>query len=90
MQLFPCPFCGLRTENEFHFGGDFGNHRPEGFRDVSEETWANYLYFRNNPKGDSAQIWMHMTCGEVFGMDRNTVDHKVSGSTGFGAEGDSA
>jgi sarcosine oxidase, subunit delta len=79
MQLFPCPFCGLRGEAEFHFGGEYANERPEG-PTVTNETWSSYLHLRNNLKGASVEIWMHLTCGEIFRMDRNTVDHSVAGS----------
>ena len=71
MQIFSCPFCGPRPEYEFHFGGDLGNHRPEG--DVTAEVWSQYLHFRNNPKGISREIWLHLTCGEIFAMQRDTV-----------------
>jgi sarcosine oxidase subunit delta len=80
MQLFPCPFCGLRGEAEFHFGGEYANARPEG-ESVGDDAWSSYLYLRGNPKGASAEVWIHLTCGEVFRMDRNTVDHTVAGST---------
>ncbi|MDR7127212.1 sarcosine oxidase subunit delta [Pseudotabrizicola sp. 4114] len=73
MQTFSCPFCGSRPEYEFHFGGDAGNERPEGFATVAAPVWAEYLHFRNNPKGDTQEVWLHMTCGELFVMDRNTV-----------------
>jgi len=79
MQLFPCPFCGLRSESEFHFGGDFGNVRPEG-PEVSDETWSSYLHLRNNPKGPASEVWMHLTCGEIFRMNRDTVTHAVVSS----------
>lgn len=73
MQIFSCPFCGPRPEYEFHFGGDLGNARPEGFDAVPDQAWADYLYFRNNPKGPAREVWMHLTCGEMFGMQRDTV-----------------
>ena len=73
MQIFSCPFCGPRPEYEFHFGGDLGNARPEGFDTVPDQAWADYLYFRNNPKGAAREVWMHLTCGEVFSMTRDTV-----------------
>ncbi len=73
MQIFSCPFCGPRPEYEFHFGGDLGNARPEGFDAVPDQAWADYLYFRNNPKGPAREVWMHLTCGEMFGMRRDTV-----------------
>lgn len=84
MQLLTCPFCGARSESEFHFGGDLGNLRPEGGADVPAETWANYLYFRNNKRGAASEVWMHMTCGELFRMDRDTVDNGVIASAGLG------
>ena len=87
MQLLPCPFCGPRSESEFHFGGDLGNHRPEGFRAVPDERWTDYLYLRHNRRGDTSEVWMHMTCGEVFRLDRNTVSHAIAGSSRLVAEG---
>ncbi|MFC3072034.1 sarcosine oxidase subunit delta [Shinella pollutisoli] len=75
MQLFPCPFCGPRSESEFHFGGEAGNRRPEGFRAVTDGEWAAYLHERDNRRGPASEIWMHMTCGEVFRMERDTVHH---------------
>lgn len=84
MQLFPCPFCGLRAESEFHFGGDLGNARPEGGAAVSDTTWSAYLHLRRNPKGPAREVWMHLTCGEIFALERDTVTHAVLGSHGFG------
>lgn len=83
MQLFPCPFCGLRDEREFHYGGEAGNLRPDGL-EVSPERWAGYLHMRANPKGATKEIWVHTTCGEFFAMERDTVVHTVSGSTTLG------
>ncbi|MCZ8547778.1 sarcosine oxidase subunit delta [Mesorhizobium qingshengii] len=85
MQLFPCPFCGPRDETEFHYGGDAGNARPDGTQ-VPIDRWANYLYLRTNPKGTTREIWVHMTCGEFFVMDRDTVTHKVLSSAALGGE----
>jgi len=79
MQLFPCPFCGPRDESEFHYGGEAGNVRPDG-KDVTAEKWAGYLYMRANPKGPTREIWVHLTCGEFFAMDRDSVTHAVGGS----------
>ena len=80
MQLFPCPFCGPREESEFHYGGEVGNLRPDGAY-VTADRWADYLYMRDNPKGASREIWMHLTCGEFFAMERDTVSHRVEGSS---------
>lgn len=86
MQLFPCPFCGLRSEKEFQFGGDFGNLRPDG-ADISPERWSSYLHHRDNPQGVASEVWMHMTCGELFRLERDTVTHAVSSSHAL-SEGD--
>lgn len=82
MQLFHCPFCGPRGESEFHYGGESGNLRPA--RDAGGETWANYLYMRDNPKGRTREIWMHKTCGELFEMTRDTVTHVVEDTKALG------
>lgn len=73
MHVFTCPFCGPRPEPEFHFGGEAGNTRPEGFAAVSDADWSAYLHLRANPKGHAREIWMHLTCCEIFVMARDTV-----------------
>jgi sarcosine oxidase subunit delta len=86
MQLFSCPFCGPRDETEFHYGGEAGNLRPDG-ADVTADRWASYLYMRDNPKGATREVWVHMNCGEFFVMERDSVNHKVASSTSLdGAE----
>ncbi|MBX9456500.1 MAG: sarcosine oxidase subunit delta [Rhizobium sp.] len=87
MQVFTCPFCGPRPETEFHFAGDLGNLRPEGFTEVSTETWTDYLFLHKNPRGESKEVWKHLTCMEVFTMTRDTVSHKVASSTALLPEG---
>lgn len=82
MQLFPCPFCGPRDEAEFRYSGEAGNPRPDG-TDVPAERWATYLHTRHNPKGATREVWVHLTCGELFVMDRDTVNHSISGSEAF-------
>ena len=79
MQQFPCPWCGLRAENEFHYGGDAGKQRPE--RAVSDAEWANYLYFRANARGAAHELWLHASgCGRWIEIERNTQTHAVTAS----------
>lgn len=80
MQLFQCPFCGVREEGEFHFTAEAGKVRPEPADTVSNMQWAAYLYMNNAPKGEAREIWLHLTCGEYFVMTRNTVTREVLGS----------
>ncbi len=86
MQLFPCPFCGLRDEREFVFLGPGGKVRPQTARAVSDEAWAAYLYDNPNPLGTAREVWMHRTCSEVFVMERDTQSMKVHGSRAPGKD----
>jgi sarcosine oxidase, subunit delta len=88
MQLFRCPFCGLRDETEFVFGAEAGNTRPEPAAQTSDSDWSRYLYMNSNPKGSSREIWVHVTCGEFFVMERDTVTHVVSASHAIGGDGE--
>jgi sarcosine oxidase subunit delta len=80
MQLFSCPFCGPRDETEFHFGGEAGKTRPEPAAEVDAARWAGYLHVNANPRGATREIWVHLTCGEFFVMERDTVSHVVAAS----------
>lgn len=81
MQTFPCPFCGPRDEREFHFAAEAGKTRPDTTSTVSADDWAQYLYAQKNPKGVSREVWMHVTCRELFVMERDTVTMDVLGVT---------
>ena len=78
MQRFPCPFCGLRNETEFHFAAEAGKARPEPAPEVSDSAWADYLYGQDAPRGSAREVWVHLTCGEFFVMSRDTVTRDVS------------
>ena len=77
MQLFPCPFCGLRPETEFHFQGEQGKLRPDTTGKVSAADWATYLHTQRNEKGVVREVWMHTTCAELFVMERDSVTMAV-------------
>jgi len=77
MQIFKCPFCGPRDETEFHFAAEAGKHRPEPAETVTDEAWADYLYMNDAPKGTACEVWVHLTCGEFFVMERDTVTREI-------------
>jgi sarcosine oxidase, subunit delta len=79
MQIFSCPFCGPRDESEFHYVGE-PKTRPEPANTVSDADWASYLWFNANPKGETREIWLHLTCMEMFAMTRDTALGTVLGS----------
>ena len=77
MLRIPCPHCGLRDEAEFSFGGPSHVTRPAF--EVSDATWANYLFVRQNPKGMHFERWSHAYgCGRWFNLARDTVTHRVA------------
>ena len=84
MHRFECPFCGPRDETEFRFGAEAGKRRPEPASTTTAGEWAEYLHFRSAPRGPAREIWVHLTCGEFFMMERNTQTHVVSGARRLG------
>lgn len=71
-----CPHCGPRDEHEFTFGGEAHLHRPD--ESVSDATWVEYLYFRDNPKGIHHERWCHsFGCSTWFNIARDTVTHEI-------------
>ena len=78
MLLIPCPYCGAeRPELEFRNGGEAHISRPLDPSAVSDADWAEYLYFRSNPKGVMAERWRHVSgCGRFFNVLRDTVSDK--------------
>ncbi len=77
MMILRCPWCGPRDEWEFHCGGTTAIVRPT--LDVGDGPWAEYLFFRDNPKGLHRERWRHAYgCGQWFNLVRDTVTHEVT------------
>ncbi len=77
MLKIDCPHCGPRDEAEFSFGGQSHIARPD--ESVDDQTWGEYLFFRDNPKGMHFERWCHTYgCGQWFNVARNTVTHEVT------------
>jgi sarcosine oxidase subunit delta len=76
MMLLTCPWCGPRDETEFVCGGTTHIARPA--LEASDAAWAEYLFFRDNPKGVHRERWRHSYgCGQWFNVARHTVTHQV-------------
>ena len=81
MLLIPCPWCGPRPENEFHYGGEAGIARPPDPSAVDDAAWADFLYMRSNPKGRHKERWRHqLGCGRFFNATRDTMTDRISGT----------
>jgi sarcosine oxidase subunit delta len=77
MLIVTCPYCGPRPEIEFRYGGEAHVARPEPPSQVSDEVWAAYLFYRNNPIGLHAERWLHVHgCGRWFNARRNTLSDR--------------
>ena len=78
MLRIPCPYCGERDENEFVFGGQAHIVRPEPTQQAGDREWADYLFFRDNPKGLHCERWQHhYGCRQWFNVVRHTVSHEI-------------
>ncbi len=77
MLLIRCPWCGERPELEFAYGGQAHLTRPSQSVEMSEQQWAEFLYFRKNARGLHAERWRHARgCGRFFNALRDTTtDH---------------
>ncbi len=73
MLQIQCPWCGLRDETEFHYGGQAHVAYPEDPAALSDEAWSQYLFFRDNPRGPFAERWVHSVgCRKWFNAVRDT------------------
>jgi len=74
MLLIHCPYCGARPETEFRCGGEAHIARPSDPSQLSDARWAEFLFFRTNPKGRHAERWLHIHgCQRWFNAVRDTV-----------------
>jgi heterotetrameric sarcosine oxidase delta subunit len=78
MLLLTCPWCGPRNETEYHHGGQGHVAYPENPAELTDAEWGEYLFVRDNPKGPSAERWVHSTgCRRWFNVVRDTTTYEV-------------
>lgn len=79
MQLIECPWCGPREEVEFHYGGQAHVAYPQDPSALDDREWAEYLFFRDNPKGLFRERWSHAAgCRRWFNAERDTVTYQFT------------
>ena len=77
MLLVPCPWCGLRDEVEFRYGGQAHVNYPPDPDALTDEEWADFLFMRDNPRGDFRERWFHAAgCRRWFNAVRNTATYE--------------
>lgn len=78
MLLIECPDCGPRDETEYAYGGEAHVPYPEDPSRLSDREWAEYLFYRSNPKGLLAERWVHAVgCRRWFNVVRDTATYEI-------------
>jgi sarcosine oxidase subunit delta len=76
MLRIECPWCGVRNEDEFSYGGDAGVQRPAD--DGSMDEWYDYVYTRDNSAGKHTEHWQHVNgCRAWVTVVRDTMTHEI-------------
>jgi sarcosine oxidase subunit delta len=71
-----CPHCGERDLREFTYkGAAIALDRPEP--EAGAEAWDAYVHLRDNPAGDTRDLWYHDPCGAWIEVQRDTVTHAI-------------
>jgi sarcosine oxidase subunit delta len=74
MLLIHCPHCGPRPELEFRYGGEAHIVRAKDPSKEDDAAWADFLYFRTNPRGLHVERWRHVHgCARFFNAVRDTT-----------------
>lgn len=87
MLRIECPWCGPRDQSEFRYGGAADVVRPADPAAASDAEWADYLFYRDNPKGVHRERWVHAYgCRQWFSIERDTATNEILGA-GAGESG---
>lgn len=79
MLFIDCPFCGNRPETEYAYGGQAHVAYPGDPHALTDEEWAQYLFYRDNPKGAFAERWVHVGgCRKWFNAVRDTRTYEFA------------
>ncbi len=76
MLLIRCPYCETeRPDIEFKYAGEA--HLKREPQTATDEEWTDFLFFRDNKRGEQAERWRHASgCGRYFNALRDTVTDK--------------
>lgn len=84
MLRIACPYCGIRDETEFTFGGPSHITRPK--TEADDGIWTSYLFNRKNPAGVHLERWAHIYgCGRWFNVARDSRTHEILKTYAMGA-----
>ena len=87
MLYINCPHCGMRSQNEFSYGGDASVKRPELNTEISDKEWDDFVYNRKSLRGKHLELWHHVSgCRQWFKAQRDTVTHEIFQTTKMNEE----
>ena len=74
-----CPYCGIRSQKEFAYGGDATVKRPKLNSDVSDKEWDDFVYMRKKaPEGNILNYGTtYSGCRQWFKAQRDTATHEI-------------
>jgi methylglutamate dehydrogenase subunit B len=74
-----CPYCGERGNEEFSYLGDASPVRPDTGSSAVAESYADYVYLRDNPCGVHREYWYHGAgCHSWLVVTRDTMSHEIT------------
>ncbi len=79
MLYIKCPYCGLRAQKEFSYGGDATVKRPNINEEVSSEDWDNFVYMRKSPRGKHIEL---INACDKMGVKATLCTHWSNGGDG--------
>lgn len=86
MLLIPCPWCGLREEIEFAFGGSAEHVMPPLDGGEHRALWHEFVHLRANPMGPHRELWFHTHgCERWVEVERDTRDSRILGARDAGS-----
>ena len=87
MLLIHCPYCKeSRDQSEFSPAGEAFIARPKNPEGISDDEWADYVFYRTNHKGNHWEQWVHANgCRKYFLVERSTISHQILQVVPFGA-----
>ncbi len=75
MKIMTCPLNGARNISEFTCFGEVSDMPAPN--EVSDEIWAEYIWFANNTDGLVREWWCHSATNYWFIAERHTVTDEI-------------
>ena len=73
-----CPHCGIRSQNEFSYGGDATIKRPELGKEISDQDWDNFVYNRKSLRGKHWELWQHLSGCRQWIKVQSVIEHELA------------